>query len=128
MAAATRARECDPPSERRFARVLTLNPRAGILLLVVFGVVRVALVLQANVTGSYQVVSLVFVAMIALPWVLLTRDGRKLIGLVRPARWRWVLPAVIAGVALALTVYAGVLQPVGHHRGTSPPQRSNPRP
>ena len=42
--------------------------------------------LQANVTGSYQVVSLVFVAMIALPWLLLTRDGRTRIGLVRPAR------------------------------------------
>jgi hypothetical protein len=61
-----------------FRSLLTLNPRAGILLLVVFGVVRVALVLHSNVTGSYQVVSLVFVAMIALPWVLLTRDGRKL--------------------------------------------------
>lgn len=91
-----------------------MNPRTGILLIVVFGVVRVALVLQANVTGSYQVVSLVFVAMIALPWVLLTREGRKLIGLVRPARWRWVLPAVMAGVALALTVYAGAAAWWGH--------------
>ena len=50
--------------------------RTGILLLLVFGIVRAVLVLQANVTGSYQVVSLVFVAMIALPWLLLTRDGR----------------------------------------------------
>ena len=62
-----------------FRSVLTLNPRTGILLIVVFGVVPVALVLQANVTGSYQVVSLVFAAMIALPWVRLTQEGRKLI-------------------------------------------------
>lgn len=65
-------------------------------------------------TGSYQVVSLVFVRMVALPWLLLTRDGRTRIGLVRPARWRWVLPAVIAGVAMALTVYAGATSLWGH--------------
>lgn len=93
---------------------LGLNPRTGILLLVLFGVVRVNLVLQANVTGSYQVVSLVFVAMIALPWLLLTRAGRMHIGLVRPARWRWIVPAVIAGVAMALTVYAGATSLWGH--------------
>jgi membrane protease YdiL (CAAX protease family) len=90
-----------------FHSFLPLNPRTGILLLVLFGLVRVTLVLQANVTGSYQVVSLVFVAMIALPSILLTRDGRRRIGLVRPPRRRWVLPAVIAGAALALGVYAG---------------------
>ena len=36
-----------------FRSVLTLNPFTGILLIVVFGIVRVALVLQTNVTGSY---------------------------------------------------------------------------
>jgi hypothetical protein len=39
--------------------------------------------------------------------LLLIRDGRIRIGPVRPSRWRWVLPAVIAGVAMALAVYAG---------------------
>jgi uncharacterized protein len=61
VAAAIRARECDPTVRAPSRSLLTLNPRAGILLLVVFRVVRVALVLQANVTGSYHVVSLVFV-------------------------------------------------------------------
>jgi membrane protease YdiL (CAAX protease family) len=91
-----------------------LNLRTGILLLVVFGVVRVALVLQANVSGSYQAVSLVFVAMIALPWILLTREGRARIGLVRPSRWRWVVPAVIAGITMALAVHAGATALWGH--------------
>jgi membrane protease YdiL (CAAX protease family) len=89
-----------------FHPLLALNLRTGILLLVLFGVVRIALVLQANVTGSYQVVSLVFVAMIALPLIMLTREGRPRIGLARPSRWRWVVPALIAGVAMALTVHA----------------------
>lgn len=49
---------------------LGFDLRTGVLALVVFSVVRVILVLQANVTGSYQGVSVVFIAMIALPWMI----------------------------------------------------------
>ncbi|MGO4689194.1 CPBP family intramembrane glutamic endopeptidase [Glaciibacter sp. 2TAF33] len=86
-------------------RIVALNARTGVLLLLVFGVVRIGLVLQANVTGTYQAVSIVFLAMIALPWVLLTREGRRDIGLVRPSRWRWVIPAAAAGAASAILVH-----------------------
>jgi uncharacterized protein len=86
-------------------RIIALNARAGILLLLAFGVVRIGLVLQANATGSYQAVSIVFLAMIAIPWVLLTREGRRDIGLVRPSRWRWVIPAAAAGAASAVLVH-----------------------
>ena len=72
-----------PASRGLFRRFLGFDLRTGILLLVVFGIVRVALVLQANVTGSYQLVSAVFVAMAVLPWVVLTRAGRRKIGIVR---------------------------------------------
>jgi membrane protease YdiL (CAAX protease family) len=97
-----------------FRSLLPLNLRTGILLLILFGLVRVALVLQANVTGSYQAVSVVFVAMIALPWVLLTREGRRRIGLVRPTRRRWIVPAVMAGVAMALAVHYAAAAVWGH--------------
>ncbi|WP_157807465.1 CPBP family intramembrane glutamic endopeptidase [Hymenobacter chitinivorans] len=60
--------------------------------------IRFALVLQANVTRSYQVVALVFVAMILLPFLLLTRAGRRQIGLVWPARWWSVLLGGVVGV------------------------------
>jgi membrane protease YdiL (CAAX protease family) len=86
--------------------LLAFNVRTGILLLVIFGVIRMGLVFQANVTGSYQLVSIVFVAMAVLPWVVLTREGRRRIGLVRPSRWRWVLPSAVAGAAACLAVYA----------------------
>ena len=88
-----------------FLRVLRFDVRTGILLLVVFGLVRMVLVLQANVTGTYQLVSLVFVAMAVLPWIVLTRAGRRVIGVVRPSRWRWMLPAALAGAAACFAVY-----------------------
>ena len=99
-----------------FRRFLGFDVRTGILLLVVFGLVRVALVLQANVTGSYQLVSVVFVAMAVLPWVVLTRAGRRKIGIVRPSRWRWMLPAAVAGVTALLAVYATATALWGRHR------------
>ena len=79
--------------------------RTGLLLVVLFGTVRMLLVLQANVTGSYQVVSVVFVAMALLPVILLTRTGRRRVGLEMPARWRWMLAAALAGAAASLLTF-----------------------
>ena len=91
---------------RPLRRCIALDVRTGVLLLVVFGIIRVALVLHSNVTGSYQVVSLVFVAMALLPWIVLTPAGRKRIRLVRPPRWRWMIPAAVTGVGFSLAGFA----------------------
>ena len=77
----------------------------AVTLLVGFGIVRFALVLQANVTGSYNLVSIVFVAMAITPWVLLTREGRRHIGIRRPTRW-WGMPiALVAGAATCAAIF-----------------------
>lgn len=62
--------------------------------------------LQADVTGQYQAVSVVFLLMAVLPWVLLTRSGRRRIGVVKPTRWRWMLPGAIAGAGACVVVFA----------------------
>jgi len=103
-----------PTFRAPFRRFLGFDARTGVLLLVTFGLVRMGLVLQANVTGSYQLVSLVFVAMAALPWVVLTREGRRKIGIIRPSRWRWVAPAAAAGAIGMLTVFATATALWGH--------------
>jgi membrane protease YdiL (CAAX protease family) len=82
---------------------LRFDSKTGGLLLVVFSLTRFALVLHANVTRSYQVVALVFVAMMVLPFILLTRAGRRKIGLVLPVRWWGVLLGGLLGV-LSCTV------------------------
>lgn len=97
-----------------FRRFLGFDARTGVVLLTVFGATRMGLVLQANLTGSYQLVSVVFIAMAALPWVLLTREGRRRIGIVRPSRWRWVLPAMAAGAIAMLATYAAAWVLWGH--------------
>src|SRR3954451_23327127 len=91
---------------RPFRGAIGFDLRTAVILLLVFGAVRVVLVLQANVTGSYQVVSLVFIAMAVLPWVVLTRIGRRRMGIVRPDRWRWIIPAGLSGAACCLITFA----------------------
>jgi membrane protease YdiL (CAAX protease family) len=43
-----------------------------------------------------------FVVMALLPWLLLTPEGRRAIGLCRPACWLMLAPAILAGAGAAL--------------------------
>jgi membrane protease YdiL (CAAX protease family) len=80
------------PEVKPFAAArIRFDWKTGTWLLALFSFTRFALVLHANLTRSYQVVALVFVAMLLLPWLLLTRAGRRTIGLVWPRRWTGVL-------------------------------------
>ena len=92
-----------PTSTRQYfkpfaASWLQFDLKTGWLLLAVFSLTRFALVLYANVTKSYQVVALVFVAMMVLPFVLLTRAGRQKIGVVWPTHWWGVLLGGLLGM------------------------------
>ncbi|MCC3157355.1 CPBP family intramembrane metalloprotease [Hymenobacter sp. 15J16-1T3B] len=87
-----------------------LDWRTGAWLLVAFSLLRFALVMHANVTRSYQVVALIFVAMVLLPFLVLTRAGRQQIGLRWPARWRGVLlGAVLGALSCAVLFYLTTL-------------------
>jgi membrane protease YdiL (CAAX protease family) len=87
-----------PPYFKSFVtNRLRFNWQTGSLLVALFSLVRFALALQANVTKSYQVIAFVFVAMVLLPFLLLTRTGRQHIGLVWPTRWAGVLLGGLLG-------------------------------
>ena len=79
--------------------------KTGALLITLFTVLRFALVLQANATKSYQAVPYIFVAMLALPFVLLTRAGRQAIGLVWPTRWAGVLLGAMLGIGSCAVLF-----------------------
>lgn len=73
------------------------NVRTALILLGLFSAVRFGLVMQANVTKSYGLVSVFFVVMALTPLIVLTRAGRTRIGMVRPARPVWIVSALVAG-------------------------------
>ncbi|MEL6254639.1 MAG: type II CAAX endopeptidase family protein [Bacteroidota bacterium] len=76
----------------------------GFLLILLFGIPRFYLVLQANISGSYQAVSFIFMIMWLSPWLFLKKSGRKEIGLKKPKSWLWILLAFPAGVLLCAQV------------------------
>lgn len=95
------------PSVRApFRRFFGFDLRTGIILLAVTALLRVLIVLGANATGSYQLVSVFFVALIALPWVVLTRTGRRRIGFTRPDGWRAVILAIAMGATMCIATFA----------------------
>jgi len=55
-----------------------------------------------------------FVTMTLLPWLLMSADGRRHIGLRRPASWLVLLPAILAGACAAMACGAAGLLLFGH--------------
>ncbi|MBB4080851.1 hypothetical protein GGR28_003490 [Lewinella aquimaris] len=77
----------------------------GIVLIFAFGIPRFGLVLSANVTGQYGLVSLFFVAMWCTPWVFLTRSGRDRMEMKWPARPAWLLSGFVLGGGMCFLAY-----------------------
>jgi len=101
-----------PPAFRPlFRRWLSFGVGTGLILLALFSAVRFSLVMQANVTNNYGPVSVLFIVMAIAPLVLLTGEGRRQIGMMRPTS----LGGVAAGLCLgalacaAMVVTAGLL-------------------
>ena len=97
-----------------FRRFFGFDLRTGIVLLAITALLRILIVLGANATGSYQLVSVFFVALIALPWVVLTRPGRRRIGFTRPQSWRVVILAIGMGAAMCVLTFALMTALFGH--------------
>lgn len=87
----------EPGFRRLFRGWLGLDVRTGLILLALFSAVRFGLVMQANVTKSYGLLSVFFVVMALTPLVLLSREGRRRIGMIWPGRPVHLLSALLAG-------------------------------
>src|SRR5256885_16203051 len=85
------------------------NGLFGFVLILLFGIPRFIVVLQANQTGNYRYVSLIFIMMWIAPFVLLTREGRSSIGMKRPRNNHWLFISLLTGAA-ACAVTFGVAE------------------
>ena len=72
------------------------------ILIFVFGVPRFILVLQSNITGQTQWVSIIFTVMWFTPLIFLKKAGRKSIGLKQADRPAWLLYGFVSGMVLCL--------------------------
>ena len=81
------------------------NIRMGIFLILLIGVPRFILVLDANATGSYQYTSLIFVVMWLLPFIFLNKSGRNAIGIKRSSRVSWLFIGFIMGMLACIPLF-----------------------
>lgn len=94
----------DVPSKTRFQILQSATAKVWMLLLLI-SVPRFILVLQANKTGQYQWVSLIFVVMIMLPWLLYNKKGRYEMGIRKPKNGLGLLGAMALGLLCAGLIY-----------------------
>ena len=79
------------------------NPwQLGLMLILVWGLPRFPVVIHANSTGDYSMVSLLFLTMWLTPFVFLSREGRRKMGWSSPASFGLIAGAMILGVGAAL--------------------------
>ncbi len=71
--------------------------KAGLGLLLLWSVPRFFIVLNASRDGNYQWVSLLFISMWIAPYILLTREGGRAMGIKKPERYYWLPIAALAG-------------------------------
>jgi membrane protease YdiL (CAAX protease family) len=84
---------------------LRFNWQLGVILILLFGVPRFFIVMRASMSGDYRWVSVIFVAMMLVPFFILAREGRQHIGMKRPASWRWMGYSFLLGTLICLFTY-----------------------
>jgi uncharacterized protein len=90
------------PAIRRY---LQLCWQTGLVFIILLSIPRVIIVLQASLTGNYQYVSILFLIMWLMPFVLLTKAGRKQIGIKKPQNYWWVVTGFLAGMGCCGVMY-----------------------
>lgn len=77
----------------------------GLVLVLLICVPRFALVMRANVTGSYQLIGIVMGISALVPFIFLNREGIRQIGIVRPSSFRMILASMVIGLIAGLFLY-----------------------
>jgi uncharacterized protein len=84
---------------------LNFNWQFGLTLILLFGIPRFLLVLEANRTGNYSFTSIIFVLMWLTPFLLLKKEGRIIIGLKRPRSIKWLFYSFLMGISACILIF-----------------------
>jgi uncharacterized protein len=95
-------------------KMFSYGPSFGWALIFLFGVPRFILVLQANVSGNYTLIPIIFILMWVAPLIILTRKGRRYIGIAKPKRYYWLVISFFLGVTICFLFYFLSLAIFGH--------------
>ena len=89
----------------RLEKLFKFNWQFGLALILVFGIPRFLIVLQANTTGNYNFTSIIFLIMWITPFILLTKQGRRTIGMKKPENYIWLIYSFFIGIIICILAY-----------------------
>jgi len=91
---------------RRFwQQFFSYDWKFGLFLILLFGIPRFILVLQTNTGAGYGSVSYIFLLMWIAPFIFLTKEGRKYIGIRKPKNILGLFYSFLAGAAFCLILF-----------------------
>ena len=88
-----------------WSRYFGYNWQFGLALILLFGVPRFILVLDANMSGGYGTAFIIFFIMWFTPFIFLTRKGRREIGFKRPNSYLRLLYSFALGALACGAIY-----------------------
>ena len=86
-------------------KLIHLNWQFGLGLLLAVCIPRFILVLKANASGNYNAIGAIMVISALCPFVFLTPNGRRNIGMTKPKRYPLLLVAFVVGLAFSGLLY-----------------------
>jgi len=92
------------PLNFRF-KTLCFNWQLGLVLILIFGIPRFILVLEANRTANYNLTSVIFLVMTVTPFILLTKRGRHAIGIGPVQNYRWLAGSFLLGASACGVIF-----------------------
>ncbi len=85
---------------------IVLNWQFGLSLILLLGIPRFILVLQANMTGNYNLIPVIFMLMILSPYLLLSKSGRTHIGIKRPVKISRLFYCFLSGIGACIIAFS----------------------
>ena len=86
-------------------KIFRFNWVFGLVLILLFGIPRFIIVLNAYITGNYSMIAIVFFFMWFSPLIFLTKNGRRNIGIKKPHNYRWLFYSFAIGAAVCILTY-----------------------
>src|SRR3954451_15635156 len=87
-------------------KLFHFNWRFGLFLILIVCIPRFILVLHANASGNYSSIGLIMLISAIAPFVFLTKNGRRKIGLTKPINHSWLLISFVAGFMFSFLLYS----------------------
>ena len=85
--------------------IFNFNWKFGLFLILIVCVPRFILVLHANATGNYSSIGLIMAISAAAPFIFLSKQGQRKIGIRKPDKYSWILIAFILGLIVSILLF-----------------------